>query len=62
VQTPALAHLRTAAQIARETGHAEIAAWCLETRAWQSLTDGDYPAPPSWPGPPSAPRHEVAVP
>ena len=39
----ALAHLRTAAQIARETGHAEIAAWCLETRAWQFLTDGDYP-------------------
>jgi tetratricopeptide (TPR) repeat protein len=39
----ALAHLRTAAQIAKETGHAEIAAWCLETRAWQFLTDGDYP-------------------
>jgi tetratricopeptide (TPR) repeat protein len=39
----ALAHLRTAAQIARETGHAEIAAWCLETRAWQYLTEGDYP-------------------
>ncbi len=39
----ALAHLRTAAQIAKETGHAEIAAWCLETRAWQVLTDGDYP-------------------
>jgi tetratricopeptide (TPR) repeat protein len=39
----ALAHLRTAARIAKETGHAEIAAWCLETRAWQLLTDGDYP-------------------
>jgi transcriptional regulator with XRE-family HTH domain len=39
----ALAHLRTAAQIAKETGHAEIAAWCLETRAWQYLTDADYP-------------------
>jgi hypothetical protein len=39
----ALAHLRTAAQIAQETGHAEIAAWCLETRAWQVLTEGDYP-------------------
>ena len=39
----ALAHLRTAAQIAQETGHAEIAAWCLETRAWQYLTDADYP-------------------
>jgi len=41
-RTAALAHLRTAAQIAKETGHAEIAAWCLETRAWQYLTDGDY--------------------
>lgn len=38
----AAAHLRTAAQFARETGHAEIAAWCLETRAWQVLTQGDY--------------------
>jgi transcriptional regulator with XRE-family HTH domain len=38
----ASAHLRTAAQIASETGHAEITAWCLETRAWQTLTDGDY--------------------
>ncbi len=38
----ASAHLRTAAQLARETGHAEIAAWCLETRAWQLITDGDY--------------------
>ncbi len=35
-------HLRTAAQLARETGHAEIAAWCLETQAWQVLTAGDY--------------------
>jgi len=38
----AAAHLRTAAQLARETGHAEIAAWCLETQAWQVLTEGDY--------------------
>jgi hypothetical protein len=38
----AIAHLRTAAQLARETGHAEIAAWCLETEAWQVLTTGDY--------------------
>jgi transcriptional regulator with XRE-family HTH domain len=38
----AAAHLRTAAQLARETGHAEIAAWCLETQAWQVLTTGDY--------------------
>jgi transcriptional regulator with XRE-family HTH domain len=38
----ATAHLRTAAQLARETSHAEIAAWCLETQAWQALTAGDY--------------------
>jgi hypothetical protein len=34
--------VRAAAQLARETGHAEIAAWCLETQAWQLLTAGDY--------------------
>jgi transcriptional regulator with XRE-family HTH domain len=38
----ASANLRTAAQLAAETGHREIAAWCLETRAWQVLTDGRY--------------------
>jgi len=38
----AAAYLRTAAQLARETGHAEIGAWCLETQAWQVLTKGDY--------------------
>jgi transcriptional regulator with XRE-family HTH domain len=38
----ALAHLRNAAQLARETGQAEIAAWCLETQAWQVLTEGGY--------------------
>lgn len=38
----AAAHLRTAAQLADEAGHSEIAAWCLETRAWQALTAGDY--------------------
>jgi tetratricopeptide (TPR) repeat protein len=38
----AAAHLRTAAQLAKETGHAEIAAWCLETQAWQVLTAGEY--------------------
>jgi hypothetical protein len=38
----ATARLRTAAQLARETGHSEIAAWCLETQAWQVLTAGDY--------------------
>ena len=38
----AVAHLRTAAQLARESEHTEIAAWCLETQAWQVLTTGDY--------------------
>lgn len=38
----AAAHLRTASQLAHETGHAEIAAWCLETEAWQVLTAGDF--------------------
>jgi hypothetical protein len=38
----AAAHLCTAAQLARETDHTEIAAWCLETQAWQVLTAGDY--------------------
>lgn len=38
----ALAYLRTAAQIARETGHDEIAAWVLETRAWQAVITNDY--------------------
>ena len=36
------AYLRTAAQLSRETGHAEIAAWCLETKAWQFITSGEY--------------------
>ena len=40
----AAARLRTAAQLARETGQAELTAWCLETRAWQLLTIGDYQA------------------
>ena len=39
----AAARLRTAVQLAKETGHREIAAWCLETEAWQVLTEGDYP-------------------
>jgi transcriptional regulator with XRE-family HTH domain len=38
----AAAHLRTAALLAHETGHAEIGAWCLETQAWQVLTAGGY--------------------
>jgi transcriptional regulator with XRE-family HTH domain len=39
---PAFAYLRTAEQLARETCHAEIGAWVLETRAWQALTSGEY--------------------
>lgn len=38
----ATARLRTAAELARETAHAELAGWCLETHAWQVLTDGAY--------------------
>lgn len=38
------ARLRTAAQLAKHAEHAEIAAWCLETQAWQVLTAGDYRA------------------
>jgi hypothetical protein len=38
----ATTYLRTAAQLARETGHAEIGAWVMETRAWQLLTAGAY--------------------
>lgn len=30
--------------LAADTGHAELAAWCAETRAWDCLTDGDHPA------------------
>ncbi|KZM74446.1 helix-turn-helix domain-containing protein [Nocardia terpenica] len=29
-------------KLADEAEHSEISAWCLETRAWQRLTDGDY--------------------
>lgn len=36
------AYLRTAAQFAGEADHAELAAWCIETRAWQMLTAGNY--------------------
>lgn len=38
----AAAYLRTAAQLAREAAHRELAAWCAETRAWQALTAGSY--------------------
>lgn len=36
------AYLQTAAELAEQTGHREIAAWCLETRAWEVLTAGDF--------------------
>lgn len=39
---PAAAYLRTAAALARETGHGETAAWVLETQAWQAVTGGEY--------------------
>lgn len=38
----AAARLRTATQLAEHADHREIMAWCLETRAWQVLTDGDF--------------------
>lgn len=38
----ARAHLTTATQLAEHGDHAEIRAWCLETKAWEVLTDGDY--------------------
>ncbi|GAA0837429.1 hypothetical protein ACFQVD_31540 [Streptosporangium amethystogenes subsp. fukuiense] len=34
--------LRTTAQLAKHAEHPEIAAWCLETEAWQAVTTGDY--------------------
>jgi tetratricopeptide (TPR) repeat protein len=39
---PAIAYARTAADLAAEAVHDEITAWSLETRAWISLTSGDY--------------------
>lgn len=42
LQEPAAArNLRVAAQLADHGEHAELAGWCLETRAWQALTLGD---------------------
>ncbi len=29
-------------QMAGEAGHPELSAWCLETPAWQAVSDGDY--------------------
>jgi transcriptional regulator with XRE-family HTH domain len=36
------ANLRTASKFAEHAGHPEIEAWCLETRAWDELTLGEY--------------------
>ncbi|WP_422773808.1 helix-turn-helix domain-containing protein [Plantactinospora sp. WMMC1484] len=38
----AAAHLSIAEQMARQTEHREIQAWCVETVAWDALTAGDY--------------------
>ncbi|MEU4475260.1 helix-turn-helix transcriptional regulator [Micromonospora sp. NPDC023888] len=43
LQQPAAgAHLRTAMALAEHAEHPEIQAWCLETQAWDWLTQGDY--------------------
>jgi transcriptional regulator with XRE-family HTH domain len=39
----AQARLATADQLAQHGEHPEIRAWCLETMAWNVLTEGDYP-------------------
>jgi transcriptional regulator with XRE-family HTH domain len=36
------AHLETATELAEQAGNLEIAAWCLETQAWDALTLGDF--------------------
>jgi transcriptional regulator with XRE-family HTH domain len=36
------ARLATAVALADHADNREIAAWCLETRAWDALTEGDY--------------------
>jgi transcriptional regulator with XRE-family HTH domain len=36
------AHLRTAESLAVGTSDRELLAWCLETRAWNRLTEGDH--------------------
>jgi hypothetical protein len=38
----AYAHLETAGELADQTGHQEMAAWCLETQAWDELTRGNF--------------------
>nr|WP_042183022.1 helix-turn-helix transcriptional regulator [Kibdelosporangium sp. MJ126-NF4]CEL15304.1 hypothetical protein [Kibdelosporangium sp. MJ126-NF4]CTQ95654.1 hypothetical protein [Kibdelosporangium sp. MJ126-NF4] len=41
-RSAATARLKTAAELARESEHDEIRAWCYETEAWRVLTDGNY--------------------
>lgn len=42
-QRPAAAsRLRVAGQLAQHAAHPEISAWCLETAAWDALTQHDY--------------------
>ena len=41
-RSAATARLTTAMQLAEQSGHAELAAWCLETLAWDVLTEGGY--------------------
>ena len=36
------AYLATAGQMASDTGHREMAAWCIETQAWQAVSTGGY--------------------
>ncbi|MEW2356556.1 hypothetical protein [Spirillospora sp. NPDC029432] len=38
-RSAAKARLRAAAALAEHTDHPEISAWCLETEAWQAVTD-----------------------
>jgi hypothetical protein len=40
--TAADAYLVTAGQLVEQADHPEIAAWCLETKAWDVLTSGDF--------------------
>ncbi|WP_280396745.1 helix-turn-helix domain-containing protein [Nocardia carnea] len=43
-QSAAAARGHLAWRLADEAGHREIAAWCLETRAWNQLTNGEFTA------------------
>ena len=36
------ARLATAKSLAEQTANSELAAWCLETQAWDALTEGRY--------------------